>query len=98
MMAIIERQEVTVAQIGRIIGISRQGARKSAKNLIERGYIEVQEQTNNSRDKVLVLTEKGRRFHEETLIIKKNKEENIKSTLGEEKYILLEEILKTSWF
>ena len=33
MLALIEKNELTVAQIGRIIGISRQGAHKCAKGL-----------------------------------------------------------------
>ena len=39
MLALIEKNELTVAQTARIIGISRQGAHKSAKSLAERGYI-----------------------------------------------------------
>ena len=46
MLALIEKNELTVAQIGRIIGISRQG-------LIERGYIIIENQNVNSRDKIL---------------------------------------------
>ena len=37
MLALVEREKLTVAQLGRIIGISRQGAHKCAKSLIERG-------------------------------------------------------------
>lgn len=62
MLALIEKNELTVAQIGRIIGISRQGAHKCAKGLIERGYIIIENQNVNSRDKILFLTEKGLRF------------------------------------
>ena len=39
MLALVEREKLTVAQLGRIIGISRQGAHKCAKSLIERGYL-----------------------------------------------------------
>ena len=53
MLALIEKNEFTVAQIARIIGISRQGAHKCAKGLIERGYIIIENQDVNSRYKIL---------------------------------------------
>ena len=72
MMAIIEREKTNIAQIAKKIGISRQGAHKCAKGLIERGYIEIEDQHTNSRDKFLVITEKGKYFLRETLHIKQN--------------------------
>ena len=69
MIALIEKNELTVTQIGKIIGISRQGAHKCAKGLIERGYIVIDNQGESSRHKTLSLTEKGLRFCKETLIL-----------------------------
>ncbi|WP_195938101.1 MarR family winged helix-turn-helix transcriptional regulator [Romboutsia sp. 1001713B170131_170501_G6] len=98
MIALIEKNELTVAQIGRIIGISRQGAHKCAKGLIERGYIIIENQDANSRDKILSLTEKGLRFCKETLILKEEFETNIINSIGEDKFKILKECLNESWF
>ncbi|WP_373598700.1 MarR family winged helix-turn-helix transcriptional regulator [Paraclostridium bifermentans] len=98
MIALIEKNELTVAQIGRIIGISRQGAHKCAKGLIERGYIIIENQDVNSRDKILSLTEKGLRFCKQTLILKEEFETNIINSIGEDKFKILKECLSESWF
>lgn len=98
MIALVERNELTVAQIGRIIGISRQGAHKCAKGLIERGYIIIENKDVNSRDKILYLTEKGSRFCRETLILKEEFETNIINSIGEDKFKILKECLSENWF
>lgn len=98
MLALIEKNELTVAQIGRIIGISRQGVHKCAKGLIERGYIIIENQNVNSRDKILFLTEKGLRFCRETLILKEKFETDIINAIGEDKFQILKQCLSENWF
>ena len=98
MLALIEKNELTVAQIGRIIGISRQGANKCEKGLIERVYIIIENQNVNSRDKILFLTEKGLRFCRETLILKEKFETDIINAIGEDKFQILKQCLSENWF
>lgn len=98
MLAIIERERITVAQIARKIGISRQGAHKCAQGLIGRGYIEIKNQEENSRDKVLILTGKGLNFMKETLLIKERLEVEIKEAIGTDNFYILKESLNKSWF
>lgn len=96
-LALIERENMTVSQIGRTIGISRQGAHKCVKGLIERGYIQLEDPNSIHRDKKLLLTEKGTRFCKETLALKKEFEEEIKNSLGEEKFKILKDSLNKKW-
>ncbi|MDK2564498.1 helix-turn-helix domain-containing protein [Romboutsia sedimentorum] len=98
MLALIEKNELTVAQIGRIIGISRQGAHKCAKGLIEREYIIIENQDINSRDKILALTEKGLRFCRETLILKEKLEADVVKSIGEDNFKILKDCLSKNWF
>ena len=98
MIAIIYKENTTVAQIAKKIGISRQGAHKCAKVLIERGYIEIGEHQENSREKFLCLTDKGRYFMEETLHIKRDLENQIIKYTGKKKIDIKKEIFSTSWF
>ena len=98
MLALIEKNEFTVAQIARIIGISRQGAQKCAKGLIERGYIIIENQDLHTRDKVLSLTDKGMRFCKETLILKEKFEDEIINSIGEDNFKILKNCLAKEWF
>ena len=98
MIAIIHKESTTVAQIAKKIGMSRQGAHKCAKVLMERGYIKIEEHQDNSRDKFLCLPDKGRYFMDETLHIKRNIEEEIIKSIGREKFDMMKEIFSSSWF
>lgn len=98
MIAIIHKERTTVAQIAKKIGISRQGAHKCAKTLIDRGYIKIEEHQDNSRDKFLCLTDKGRYFVDETLHIKREIENDIIKSIGEENFNVMKKIFSSSWF
>ena len=98
MIAIIEKEKTNIAQIAKKIGISRQGAHKCAKGLIERGYIEIEDQHINSRDKFLVLTDKGKYFSKQTLQIKQDIEKEIIVSIGKEKFDIIKEVFNNSWF
>ncbi|SCG95790.1 MULTISPECIES: MarR family winged helix-turn-helix transcriptional regulator [unclassified Romboutsia] len=97
-LAIIEREPMSVAQIARIIDISRQGVHKCTKDLILRGYIYTEYVEGNSRDKILLLTEKGKRFFEETLLLKESIEEEIKTSIGRKEFEILKDCLSKRWF
>lgn len=98
MLALLEREQMTVSQLARQIDISRQGAHKCARSLMERGYLDVLSTEGNARDKVLQLTDKGYKFCEQTLDVKKQLEEQIKQEIGLEKFELVREILGQKWF
>ena len=82
MIAIIHKESTTVAQIAKKIGMSRQGAHKCAKVLMERGYIKIE----------------NHHFMDETLHIKRNLEEEIIKSIGREKFDMMKEIFSSSWF
>lgn len=48
--------ETTIAEIGRQLGITRQGAGKIVAGLVERGYVTLRRSTTDGREKVVVLT------------------------------------------
>ncbi|HEX3841146.1 MAG TPA: MarR family winged helix-turn-helix transcriptional regulator [Acidimicrobiales bacterium] len=49
----------TVAQVGRQLGITRQGAAKVVANLRERGYVGVVDSPTSGREKTVSLTSRG---------------------------------------
>ena len=59
MIGTINIKEMTVAEIARKMNISRQGAHKCAKKLIDSEYIIMKSIEGNNRDKLLTLTKKG---------------------------------------
>lgn len=97
-IALLEREKMTASQLARIIDISRQGAHKCTKNLILKGYIKLEDINSSSRDKTLMLTEKGEKFCEETLVLKNQLEKSIEEVIGDENLKVLKSCLKEKWF
>jgi DNA-binding MarR family transcriptional regulator len=48
--------DVTISQIGRELGISRQGAGKVVAKIRDRGYVMISDSTTSGREKVVSLT------------------------------------------
>jgi DNA-binding MarR family transcriptional regulator len=55
-------RDVTIARIGRELGITRQGAGKVVAKLGERGYVTVSDSTVSGREKVVSLTSRARQY------------------------------------
>lgn len=97
-IALLERKAMTASQLARIIDISRQGAHKNTKNLIAKGYIKIENYDSSSRDKTLILTKKGEKFCEETLVLKNQLEKSIEEVIGTDNLTVLKSCLKETWF
>lgn len=97
MLGTINIREMTVAEVSRKMNISRQGAHKCAKKLIDNGYIILKSVEGNNRDKLIVLTEKGDEYCTEMLILKKQLEDNIIKKLGIENIEFLKDFLRKDW-
>lgn len=97
-IALLERKAMTASQLARIIDISRQGAHKNTKNLIAKGYIEIENYDSSSRDKTLILTKKGEKFCKETLVLKNQLEKSIEEVIGTDNLTVLKSCLKETWF
>jgi DNA-binding MarR family transcriptional regulator len=55
---------VTASEIGRELGISRQGAGKIVAGLRDRGYVTLDSSTSDGREKIVVLTPRAREYLE----------------------------------
>lgn len=97
MLGTINIREMTVAEIARKMNISRQGAHKCAKKLIDNGYIVLKSVEGNNRDKLIVLTKKGEEYCKEMLILKQQLEEKIIKKLGIENIEFFKEFLRKDW-
>lgn len=54
--------EATISEVGRRLGITRQGASKIVAELKERGYLSVAPSPSDGREKVLTLTPRAEQF------------------------------------
>ena len=97
MMATINIKEATVAEIARKMNISRQGAHKCAKKLIDSDYIIMKAIEGNNRDKLLTLTKKGEKYCHDMLILNQQIEQEIIKNIGRENVELLKELLRKDW-
>lgn len=97
MLGNINIREMTVAEVARKMNISRQGAHKCAKKIIDNGYIEMKSIKGNNRDKLLVLTKKGEEYCREMLLIKQKIEYEIIKKIGPQNVEFLKEFLRKDW-
>ena len=97
MLGMLEIKSMTVAESARKISVSRQGAHKCARKLIDRGYIEMSAIEGNNRDKLISLTNKGKEYCSEMLIIKKQIEEDISKNMGYENMEMIKKNLTKNW-
>jgi DNA-binding MarR family transcriptional regulator len=97
MLGTLNIKAMTVAEIARKMNISRQGAHKCAKKLIDSEYIIMKSIEGNNRDKLLVLTKKGEDYCSQMSILKKQVEEEVVYNIGYENVEFLKEFLRKDW-
>lgn len=97
MLAMLEIKSMTIAETARKINISRQATHKCAQNLISNGYIKITLIEGNQRDKLIMLTEKGKKFCSNMLILKKKVEKHIEKNIGKKNLEKLKQCLKENW-
>ncbi|GGH16338.1 MarR family winged helix-turn-helix transcriptional regulator [Paenibacillus segetis] len=90
-------EKLSIAELSRIIGISRQGTHKYVQGLLAREYVQVLDVEGNLRDKHIVLTSKGVECCERLLIVKQQLIQQIEDKIGKEHTQFLKDILKQDW-
>jgi DNA-binding MarR family transcriptional regulator len=97
MLGTLEAKSMTVAEIARKMNISRQGAHKCAKKLIDSEYIIINDIEGNNKNKLLVLTKKGEKYCSEMLILKQRVEKEVCNNIGSENVEFFKKFLKVNW-
>jgi DNA-binding MarR family transcriptional regulator len=96
-MARIYKKQPTISYVSKQVDISRQATHKFVKNLESKGLIEINNLTNNNKDKCIKLTEFGEECYEKNLSIKAELESAIADKVGAAQLAILKEILKAEW-
>jgi DNA-binding MarR family transcriptional regulator len=73
---------MTVSQIGRHLGITRQGAAKIVNSLVERRYLEVSPSGTNGREKTVRLTPHAERYLTAHRAATRRIEDDLRASLG----------------
>ena len=86
-------EATTVSQIGRELGISRQGASKSVASLRQRGYVTVSPSATNGREKDVALTERAVEYLAAQRRAVRTIERQLRAELGAEAFAALQGLL-----
>jgi DNA-binding MarR family transcriptional regulator len=84
---------VTVAHIGRELGITRQGAGKVVASLRERGYVTVSASPDDAREKIVTLTDRATEFLTARQKAVRKIERQLRNEVGDEAFNALEQLL-----
>jgi DNA-binding MarR family transcriptional regulator len=78
--------EVTASQIGRELGITRQGAGKIVAGLRDRGYVTLVASPGDGREKVVTLTPRARDYLAAQHAAARRIEQELRSQVGDEAF------------
>ncbi len=87
-------EATTVSQIGRELGITRQGASKSVASLHQRGYVTVSPSATNGREKVVTLTARAGEYLAAQRRAVRTIERQLRAELGPEAFVALQGLLE----
>jgi DNA-binding MarR family transcriptional regulator len=83
----------TISNIGRELGITRQGASKFVSHLQDRGYVSVAASATSGREKTVTLTAQGAHYLEAHRQAVRTIERHLREELGEEPFSALHRLL-----
>jgi DNA-binding MarR family transcriptional regulator len=87
--------EVTISQIGRELGITRQGASKIVASLRDRRYVTVSPSTTSGREKLVKLTPRARGYLSAQRTAARRIERQLHAELGADAFESLHRLLET---
>ncbi len=86
--------DATISDIGRELGISRQGAGKIVSNLRERGYVFVQPSPKSGREKIVTLTPRALEYLAAQRTAVRKIEKQLRASLGPDAFSNLHRLLE----
>jgi DNA-binding MarR family transcriptional regulator len=87
------REQRTISEIARIIGISRQAVQKSVQRLMALGVLGMQDMPDNKRDKLVVFTDRGKLASKSAVEMIEKLEREVEATIGHDDLERLRDIL-----
>lgn len=90
-------RRLTISEIARLRGVSRQSVHRTVSGLVDRGYLRLESAEGSRRDKVVVVTPLGQRQREQAGEHLRALEDEIAAVIGKERLETLREILMEDW-
>ena len=90
-------RRLTISEIARLRGVSRQSVHRTVSGLVERGYLRLESAEGNRRDKVVSVTPLGQQKRERVGEHLRALEDEIAAVIGKERLETLREILMEDW-
>lgn len=90
-------QKPTISDVSKNVTITRQATHKNIKSLQAKGLVEISNSEHSKRDKCISLTQLGVQCCDKHTELKSNLENKIAQVIGEERLIILKDILKLNW-
>jgi DNA-binding MarR family transcriptional regulator len=94
---LLQDNRLSISELSRVIGISRQAVHKSVKIMIEDGIVETVLTPENQKIKVVQLTEFGKTILEQRNGVMSRVEDTISEKIGSENFRILKEVLDSDW-
>jgi DNA-binding MarR family transcriptional regulator len=96
-LTFIQNGSYTSSSLVKKLNISRQAIHKSIANLCEKGFLELQKDEKNKKNKIIHITDAGYEILECRIKVMEKVEKKIAEKLGEENYKQLKKLLSTEW-
>ena len=96
-MSTLRGRELTVSEIARLRGVSRQAIHRTVTGLVEKGYLRLDPAPGSERDKIVVVTAEGQKLRKQVGQMLKKVEDEIAKAIGKDRLETLRAILKEDW-
>jgi DNA-binding MarR family transcriptional regulator len=93
LFAALRGQSRSISELSRYLGVSRQAVHHTVHKLVEKKVVELQHSESNKRDKLVVISAKGREVQSMTAKHFRTIESRMAKNIGREKVELLRELL-----
>ncbi len=97
MMASVDDGMNRQADMAKHLRVSKQAVQQSLKELVAKGFVTVEPDPENGRQKIVLMTDKGREMREIALDGIQVLEEKLASRIGEDRLRALHEVLDADW-
>ncbi|MGM0533766.1 MAG: MarR family winged helix-turn-helix transcriptional regulator [Campylobacterota bacterium] len=96
-LALIDNGIITVSAIAKKLGVSRQAIHKSVRKLCDKGFIKFCDQSENRKNKNIIMTKSGHELLACRKDVMATVEKKIESKLGKREYKKLKTLLESDW-
>jgi len=96
-LTFIQNGSHTSSSLAKKLNISRQAIHKSITNLCEKGFLQLQKDEDNKKNKIIHITAEGDTLLECRKKVMEKVEKKVEEKLGSENYKQLKKLLTTSW-